>query len=130
RGVRRSEKDLHGEWSRWRHARARCARGKVGEEVLSSDEGMEDSSRRMDAVFVVPSRDPARGLGTNTIEALNRILRKALKTRGPLPTIEAAQKLVYLAMKNASKTWGRGTVHWNIARLQFAIHFGDRFPLD
>ena len=26
---------------------------------------------------------------TNTIEALNRILRKTLKTRGPLPTDEA-----------------------------------------
>src|SRR5262245_40182395 len=41
---------------------------------------------------------------TNTIEALNRILRKTLKTRGPLPTDEAALKLLFLAIRNARAT--------------------------
>lgn len=65
---------------------------------------------------------------TNTIEALNRILRKALKTRGPLPTDEAALKLMYLAIKNAKKTWGRGHRDWLTARLQLNIHFEGRLP--
>ncbi len=65
---------------------------------------------------------------TNTIEALNRILRKTLKTRGPLPTDEAALKLMYLAIKNAKATWGRGHRDWLTARLQLNIHFEGRLP--
>jgi transposase-like protein len=63
---------------------------------------------------------------TNTIEALNRILRKALKTRGPLPTDEAALKLLFLAVRNAKKTWGRTHRDWLTARMQLAIHFEGR----
>jgi transposase-like protein len=65
---------------------------------------------------------------TNAIEALNRILRKTLKTRGQLPTDDAAKKLLFLAMRNAKKTWGRRHRDWNQALLQFVIHFGDRVP--
>jgi transposase-like protein len=63
---------------------------------------------------------------TNTIEALNRILRKTLKTRGPLPSDEAALKLLYLAVRNAKKTWGRGHRDWLTARMQLALHFEGR----
>ena len=63
---------------------------------------------------------------TNTIEALNRILRKSLKTRGPLPTDEAALKLLYLAVRNAKATWGRAHRDWMTARMQLAIHFEGR----
>ncbi len=38
---------------------------------------------------------------TNAIEALNRQLRKAIKTKGSFPTEDAARKLVYLALQNA-----------------------------
>lgn len=65
---------------------------------------------------------------TNAIEALNRILRKVLKTRGHMPNHEAALKLLFLAIRNAKKTWGRPHHSWSQARLQFAIHFGDRIP--
>ena len=34
---------------------------------------------------------------TNAIEALNRQLRKAIKTKGHFPNEEAARKLIYLA---------------------------------
>ena len=63
---------------------------------------------------------------TNTIEALNRILRKSLKTRGPLPTDEAALKLLFLAVRNAKATWGRAHRDWLTARMQHAIHFEGR----
>ena len=65
---------------------------------------------------------------TNAIEALHRILRKVLKTRGHMPTDDAALKLLFLAIQNAKKKWGRPHHSWSQARLQFAIHFGDRFP--
>ena len=38
---------------------------------------------------------------TNAIEALNRQLRKAIKTKGSFPNEDAARKLVYLALQNA-----------------------------
>jgi len=64
---------------------------------------------------------------TNAVEALNRSLRKIIKTRGSFPTDEAAFKLLYLAIKNAGVHWRR-PIEWTAAMGQFAIQFGDRFP--
>jgi putative transposase len=64
---------------------------------------------------------------TNAIEALNRQLRKAIKTKGSFPNEDAARKLVYLAPQNAVPQWTR-TRNWTTALLAFKIHFGDRVP--
>jgi putative transposase len=64
---------------------------------------------------------------TNAIEALNRQLRKAIKTKGSFPTEDAARKLIYLAVQNAVPAWTR-TRNWTVALLAFKIHFGDRVP--
>ncbi len=64
---------------------------------------------------------------TNAIEALNRQLRKAVKTKGHFPHEDAARKLIYLAIHNAVPQWTR-TRHWTLALLAFKIHFGDRLP--
>jgi putative transposase len=65
---------------------------------------------------------------TNAIEALNRHLRKTLKTRGALPDDDAAFKLLFLAISNARSTWGGRNRSWHQALLQFAIHFEGRIP--
>jgi putative transposase len=64
---------------------------------------------------------------TNAIEALNRQLRKAIKTKGSFPNEDAARKLVYLALQNAVPQWTR-TRNWTTALLAFKIHFEDRVP--
>jgi putative transposase len=64
---------------------------------------------------------------TNAIEALNRQLRKAIKTKGHFPNEEAARKLIYLAISNATPAWTK-TRSWTAALLAFKIHFGDRLP--
>jgi putative transposase len=64
---------------------------------------------------------------TNAIEALNRQLRKAIKTKGHFPNEEAARKLIYLAITNATPAWTK-TRNWTAALLAFKIHFGDRLP--
>jgi putative transposase len=64
---------------------------------------------------------------TNAIEALNRQLRKAIKTKGHFPNEDAARKLIYLAITNAVPAWTR-TRNWTAALLAFKIHFGDRIP--
>jgi len=64
---------------------------------------------------------------TNAIEALNRQLRKAVKTKGHFPNEDAARKLIYLAIHNAVPQWTK-TRGWTKALLAFKIHFGDRLP--
>lgn len=64
---------------------------------------------------------------TNTIEALNRQIRKIIKTRGSFPNEDSARKLLYLAITRAQQKW-RHTYNWNSALTAFKIHFGDRIP--
>jgi putative transposase len=64
---------------------------------------------------------------TNAIEALNRQLRKATKTKGHFPNEEAARKLIYLAIVNTVPAWTR-TCNWTTALLAFKIHFAGRLP--
>jgi len=64
---------------------------------------------------------------TNAIEALNRQLRKAIKTKGSFPSEQSAIKLIYLAIHNAVPQWTR-TRGWTKAMLAFKIQFGDRIP--
>jgi putative transposase len=64
---------------------------------------------------------------TNPIEALNRQLRKAIKTKGHFPNEEAAKKLIYLSIVNATPKWTK-VAGWTKALLAFKIHFGERLP--
>jgi putative transposase len=64
---------------------------------------------------------------TNTIEALNRQIRKIIKTRGSFPDEDSARKLLYLAITRAQRKW-RPTYNWSSALTAFRIHFGDRIP--
>jgi putative transposase len=67
---------------------------------------------------------------TNAIESLNRSLRKIIAHRALFPTDEAATKLLYLAILNASRKWTMPIKDWKGAMNQFAIAFPDRvsFP--
>jgi putative transposase len=64
---------------------------------------------------------------TNTIEALNRQIRKIIKTRGSFPSEDSARKLLYLAITRAQRQW-RHTYNWSAALIALRIHFGDRLP--
>jgi putative transposase len=65
---------------------------------------------------------------TNSIEAVNRQLRKIIKTRGHFPTEDAALKLLWLALRNAEKKWTYPIREWPQALHQFAIYFPGRIP--
>jgi putative transposase len=64
---------------------------------------------------------------TNSIENLNRQIRKSIKTRGHFPDEQAATKLIYLAIMRADAKWQRNRT-WTAPRAALKIHFGDRFP--
>ena len=99
-------------------------RGPDGRTVLTEPRSAQQLQR--------PGRGARRHLlpfipDTNAIEALNRQLRKAIKTKGSFPTEDAARKLIYLAIHNAVPQWTR-TREWTKALLAFKIQFGDRLP--
>jgi putative transposase len=64
---------------------------------------------------------------TNSIEALNRQIRKSIKTRGHFPDEDAATKLIWLAITRAETKWRRA-YNWTGALRGLKIHFGDRLP--
>lgn len=63
---------------------------------------------------------------TNAIESLNSVIRKALKKRKLFPSDEAATKMVYLAIKDASKKWTMPIQNWRQAMSRFIIEFEER----
>lgn len=64
---------------------------------------------------------------TNAIESINTRLRKIKKTRGHVPSDDAASKLTWLALRNITADWGRAAHDWKSAMNQFAILYADRF---
>lgn len=64
---------------------------------------------------------------TNTLENVNRQVRKILKTRGHFPNDDAATKLIWLALRNVMARWSRAAPTWKTAMNQFAILYSDRF---
>jgi putative transposase len=65
---------------------------------------------------------------TNMIEAVNRQIRKVIKTKGSFPSDDSALKLIYLALKNAKLSAIMPPRQWKQALAQFAILFHDRLP--
>ncbi len=62
---------------------------------------------------------------TNAVESLHASLRKVTKNRGSFPSEEAAFKLLYLALRNASKKWST-LQFWKEAMRQFEIIYPGR----
>jgi putative transposase len=63
---------------------------------------------------------------TNSIEALNSRLCRAVRARGHFPTDEAALKLLFLVLNRAEKEWTMPPREWSMAKAQFAVLFGDQ----
>jgi putative transposase len=65
---------------------------------------------------------------TNSVESLNRSLRKIIKIRGGFPNEEAAMKLLFLALQQAAKKWTMPIHHWREALNHFTILWPERMP--
>ncbi|ENG1469963.1 transposase, partial [Yersinia enterocolitica] len=63
---------------------------------------------------------------TNAIESLNSVIRQAIKKRKVFPTDDSVKKVIYLAIKDASKKWSMPIKNWRLAMSRFIIEFGDR----
>lgn len=63
------------------------------------------------------------------LERVHAPLRKTIKTRGHVPTYDAATKRLWLALRNVTAEWGRGAPHRRAAILPFAILYEGRFTM-
>ncbi len=61
---------------------------------------------------------------TNAIESANRQIRKIIKNKGVFPDDKSIQKIIFLALTNASKKWTMPIKDWSLALNQFAILCG------
>jgi len=66
---------------------------------------------------------------TNAIESLNSVIRKAIKKRKIFPSDDSARKMVYLAIKDASKKWSMPIQNWRQAMSRFIIEFEERLDI-
>lgn len=63
---------------------------------------------------------------TKAIESLNSVIRAAIKKRKVFLTDDSVRKVIYLAIKDASKKWSMPIQNWRLAMSRFIIEFGDR----
>jgi putative transposase len=65
---------------------------------------------------------------TNAIESVNSVIRKFTRNRKIYPNEESALKIVYMAIREASRKWTLPIHHWKQALNHFAILFEGRLP--
>ena len=65
---------------------------------------------------------------TNAIESVNSVIRKFTRNRKIYPNEESALKIVYLAIREASRKWTMPIRKWKEALNHFAILFEGRMP--
>jgi len=63
---------------------------------------------------------------TNAVESLNSVIRKSIKKRKLLPHDNAALKVIYLAIEQASRRWTMPIRNWKGALNRFMIEFDER----
>jgi transposase-like protein len=67
---------------------------------------------------------------TNAIESVNSVIRKFTRNRKIYPNEESALKIVYIAIREASRKWTLPIKHWKQALNHFAIMFEGRLPAE
>lgn len=65
---------------------------------------------------------------TNAIESVNSVIRKFTRNRKIYPNENSALKIVYLAIREASRKWTMPTKHWKQALNHFVILIDGRLP--
>lgn len=114
--------------------------------VLEAETELENFSKKWDAKYPTISRQwklkwphisamfelpmPIRKATytTNVIESVNSVIRKFTRNRKQYPNRESALKLIYMAIREASKRWTMPIPKWKEALNHFAILFEGRMP--
>ena len=63
---------------------------------------------------------------TNAIESVNSVIRKSIRNRKIFPNDNSAFKIIYLAIRQASKKWTMPIRNWKPAMNRFQMEYQDR----
>lgn len=85
-----------------------------------------DNWQNLNTLFQYPADIRKAIYTTNAIESVNSVIRKAINKRKVFPTDDAARKVIYLAIRDASKKWAMPIRNWRAAMNKFLIMFEDR----
>jgi putative transposase len=99
--------------------------GKWGSKYQAIGKLWKEHWDRVTPLFEFPEEVRRIIYTTNAVESLHMSLRKVIKTRGSFPSEEAAMKLLYLGLRNASAKW-EAVQHWRSALNHFEMLWGDR----
>jgi putative transposase len=100
-----------------------------GEKYAVAVRSWERNWEDLSTMFDYPAEIRRLIYTTNTVEGYNRQVRKVVKTKGALPSADAARKLLFLVTRDITKTWTAPIFNWAKIRNQLAIRFEGRFPL-
>lgn len=85
---------------------------------------------QISAMFEFPEPIRKAIYTTNAIESVNSVIRKFTRNRKQYPNQESALKLVFMAIREASRKWTMPIPKWKEALNHFAIIFEERMPKD
>ncbi len=88
--------------------------------------GWEDNWANIATFFDYPADIRKAIYTTNAVESLNSVIRRVIKKRNVFPTDDSVFKVIWLAIKDASKKWTMPIQNWKLAMNRFMIDFGDR----
>jgi putative transposase len=89
----------------------------------------KDNWENLTAYFDYPMEMRRLIYTTNTIENLNRGIRKYTKTKVQFTDDTACLKAVYMAIVNIEKSWSRPILNWGLILHQFLVIFAERCKL-
>jgi transposase-like protein len=104
----------------------KALRNKWGEKYKYAIDGWENNWENLIPFLEYPPELRKIMYTTNTIENLNRGIRKYTKTKVQFPDSKSVKKSVYLAIKNNEINWTGVIAKWGLIMNQFLIIFGDR----
>ena len=84
--------------------------------------------RHITSMFDLPPAIRKATYTTKTIESVNSVIRKFTRYRKQYPSRESALKLIFMAIREASRKWTMPIPKWKDALNHFAILFEGRMP--
>ena len=98
----------------------------MAREIPACGQVLGDNRANIATFFDYPADIRKAIYTTNAVESLNSVIRRVIKKRNVFPTDDSVFKVVWLAIKDASKKWTMPIQNWKQAMNRFMIEFGDR----
>ena len=99
----------------------------MGAEVPHRRRGLAAGLATGDPILRLPAGDQAGDLHHQCDRERQRAGAQDHQDAWHFPTDDAANKLIWLALRNITADWGKAAHHWKEAMNQFAILYDDRF---